>query len=160
MRDLTPQTEAAINEVVTQPRYLIEIHFSQVIRLSTGEQTAWLGNLYTAAGANVEQMNIGESAVVSLPNADFIYSAVMLREGSRDKNIKIWIAYSDAPTELSPVLLFDGFIDSTKVGIRATLFCSAESSFLISPRIVGSAPLMNHIPPEGTKIGNFIIGGK
>ena len=157
---------SGITQQVTIPLYLVELHFSSILYLSTRQQATYNDgtgiNTYLKSGTNVR--NVSEKGViVELDNSDgFSGSAIVLGEGVRDKVIRIYAAYGEGSTLGTDdvYLYFEGYmshvssIDANKVVIQSS-FLSEELAY--TPRIYCAPPLCNHIPPTGTKLGTYTL---
>lgn len=156
--ELSASTATAIAADVTKPVFLVQINFSTILYLSTGRQISWNSQTWVEGSVNVE-IN-GRDAMLTLPNADNAYSAIVYDEGIKDVQIKIWQCYHEMPAADDPVLIYCGNMSAATSVNNANVIISCRpdsSGNLQLPNIVCAPPLMNHLVAAGTKIGTLTL---
>ena len=153
-RSVSAPTLSAVAAVFTQPMYFLALHFSPVLRYSTLGERNWSGYQWAGTGAQIESLsddNGHMSGVISVPNADLSFGALVLSQGARGKACEIWAADASALDTADPVQIFSGYMDAAEIGMRVTIEIVSdrwEAAFL--PRVVCAPPIFNHLPASGT----------
>lgn len=154
-RTVSPATQTAIQQPVTTPGYLIELHFSSILRLTTrGEIVTWNGFSWAPQGFGRRPVTLSEgrsgvqSGLLTFANHDNSFSALLLGEGCAGKRCNIWIIYGAGSIALSDATyLFFGMMDEARdirdTSVQITIFSdNVEDKF--SPHIKCTAPTFNH----------------
>jgi hypothetical protein len=112
-RTLSDSTSNAVTATGTAPAYLVQIGWSTVSRLTTGDAALdwggyiWLPGPVTLSGLAWSNSGL-QTARLALGNADQAFSALALNEGVADISIIVY-AYDRSATEAGdPVKIFDG----------------------------------------------------
>lgn len=152
-----------LHEAVTAPVYLVELGFDPVLRLSNADDVVWDGKLWKAAPVRVSTISNtalgGQRVSLTLNNLDRAFGALVLAQGTKEREARVWLAYAD-PGVTTPRLMADGFMDGASVGPEVNISIVARSTvYGTTPRIICAPPLMNHLPQAGTviKTGNTTI---
>lgn len=112
MLTVSTPTSNAIAGPSTQPGYLVEIGWSTVSRLTTGDDLPWNG--YVWVGADLAVTNLRWSrqglvtATIRLGNALQQWSALALNEDVAGVPVRIWAFDQAATATGDPVLRLDG----------------------------------------------------
>lgn len=164
MRTLTPAQLAAIALPITRPLYVARLQLTATYYLSSRGDVDF--EPYPAPvlgweGGILDGVEIGEnSARITLRNDDNWASALVLGEAVQDKPIDIWQLYGDSSPFVDGVLLFRGVMDAVSAitPLAVVIDCvSLYGSQRWSPPITCSAPLMNHMPEAGQRLGDIIL---
>lgn len=164
MRTLTAGQLAAIALPITRPLYVARLSLTTVLHLSSRGDVDF--EPYPApvlgwAGDILDGVEIGEnSARITLRNDDNYASAIVLNEAVQDKEIDIWQLYGDSSPFVDGVLLFRGVMDAVSAitQLAVVIDCvSLYGSQRWSPPITCSAPLLNHMPEAGQRLGDIIL---
>jgi hypothetical protein len=159
MRTVTAATQTAISGPASHTIYLIELGFSQPLRLSTREQLTWAGQVWQRTGARLGSIQ-AEQAEIDLANHDYAAGALVLTEGVKDKPVVIYQLSGPGPWATDDAEeLFRGVMDDVpQITERVRIRCTRQSiSTTTSPRDVVAPPICNHLVPPGTTIGNVIL---
>lgn len=158
-RTLTTATQAASESKYSDAAFLLEIHFSTVLRLSSRGTQSWGG--YTWTGGRI--IKVGglkwdgkgkHSGFVDLLDVDMPYTALILNEGVAGRLVRAWQFYGDNPALADPVEVFYGEGDEADMSNPAfahiTLVGKTPDS---SPRrVIGPATGLNHVTVAGTSL--------
>jgi len=163
-------TEAA--KQVTTPVYLIELYFSgvnQTIRVSSRQQvTVDSTTVFSQTNPHVKVASVTpERATISVPNPTSImlYNTLNSSANKGESYVKIWAMYGESTTVSSSdtVLMFDGTIDEVpKIHKNEIQYACVAGNLptMWTPRILIGPPLCNHLPVDGTIIGNITLERK
>lgn len=159
-RTLSTQTQSDIAQTVTTPRYLIELGFTTVVRLSTRGDVTYMGAGWVDSGAVVDGLNTtpggGKSLTLQLPNYDNAYTSLVLNFGIRDRSVKVYVLYSNDPfpADEDGELIFEGRMDAVpSFGDVLTLDCQSDGNRTRnSPRTPLVLFLGADMPAPGTVI--------
>ena len=156
MKTLSSQAVAASTATVIRERYLVEIMTPAPMRLSTLGDVVWRGQNWSGNGVLVSKIQElaggGQSASLTLPDADSLFTALVLSADIRGIAVEIFRLYGDAPfVEADAIQMFSGITDGCEIGgERVTIGLStAGRARANAPRRYWAAPLANHIPPPG-----------
>lgn len=112
MRSLSSPTSSAIANVITEPRYFLQISFSTVLRLSTNGTVTWDGNTWNDSAFDVSGLtwdsSIVQNITVNFKDLDQSVAALCLTQEIADLPIKLWVFDAKATATADPHLIFDG----------------------------------------------------
>lgn len=112
MLTVSTPTGNAIAARNTRPGYLLEIGWSTVSRLTSGDDLAWNGYVWVAADIDVQNLRWSQqglvAATIKLGNALQQWSALALNEGVAGVPVRIWAFDQAATATGDPVLRLDG----------------------------------------------------
>ena len=140
---LPPALTALINAPITKPGYLIEILYAPPLRYSTRGDQMWNGNLFGAGFVK----KYTPSHLVSLLNAEFALSQLVLAQGATDIPCKVWQFYGDTAAVDTTVLQFDGVIDGAPVIGQTVDFALYDDS-----DVAVTSPRMSITPRNGFNV--------
>ena len=155
-RTINADISNVLGNSATEPRYLFELGFDPVVRLTNAETLIQSGvGTFTAAQVEVQ---LSSEPRIRIFNEQFAVGAQVLLQGTAGKSLKIWMTYRDTaitgtsiPLHAEPVLVFDGEMSDAEVGnivsIRGKKFPSK-----FTPKIYVDSPVFNHLPKAGTVI--------
>ena len=136
----------AIGKKITQPAYLVELHFSPVMRFASHQQTTWNDEAWYT-GVSVGEVSAME-ANFALRNVDNSLSALVLTQRTIDLRCKIYKYY-----EGDAELIFDGVLGQpSEIGPRIAFLARSHVDIGVFPDERIGPPLCNHITPAGTVI--------
>src|SRR5210317_117124 len=107
-RTLTSEVNTATQDTVTTPRYLVQLGWSSISRLSSREAVTWNGYAWVPnliKSVNVSNAGINSRAVVVLHNYDTSFGALALNEGLQDLWVSIWSLYGSSPFATADAML-------------------------------------------------------
>lgn len=157
---------------VTTPVYLIEIYFSgveQTVRVSSRQQVTVDGTaVFAQTNPHARVNNVSsERATISVqnPTSLMLYNTLNSSANKGESYVKIWAMYGTSTTITSSdiVIVFDGVIDEVpKIHKNEIQYAcvSGNLPMMWTPRILIGPPLCNHIPVDGTVIGNITLERK
>lgn len=157
MRTVSTPTANAIAARGTAPGWLVQIGWTPVSRLASGDDLTWNGYVWAAADVNVSGLKWGQSGVVGgtlrLGNALAQWSALALNQGLAGVLISIWAYDRSATGATDPVLVFVGeggqfSLDADEVLIE---IASRRTRALKSPRYrIVAANGFSQLPVAGS----------
>ena len=161
-RTLSPNTQTAIQQPITEPAYLMQLGFSTPLRLTTRANTVtWNSQSWFPQGFGRRPVRLSDnidgvqSGVMQLTNHDNSLGALLLGEGCAEKSCDIWIIYGSGSLALADAThVFCGVMDeATQIAYRSvtiTMFSqNADDKF--TPHIKITRPTFNH-PSVNTRI--------
>lgn len=159
MRPLNDKIETSISQTVQTPAYLVELVFSNVIRLSTRGLVDYGGFTWLQGGVKVMDISTGQAGTktcrIVVPNNQFAFSSIVLAETASGKSVRVWKLFGDPPYDISDAqLILDGFIDDVPELVERVVFnCSSQNArTLMIPSITIGSPFFNHLPRAGQVI--------
>jgi hypothetical protein len=113
MRTLSTNLQNRIADDVTRPGLLVEIGFSNPLKLSSRSTLAWSGSTWTAWDIDARGMQVDASSGslnggIKLGNTDLVVSTLVMAEGIADRPIIIRVFYGDAPAEDEALAMYSG----------------------------------------------------
>lgn len=112
MRSVSTATANAIAARGTAPGYLVEIGWSAVTRIATGDDLTWNGYVWVGADVRIPSLRWTQTGALTgtlrLGNALQQWSALALNEGVAGVRIRVWAYDRSATATADPVLVFDG----------------------------------------------------
>lgn len=174
MRIVPSVISAEVTNQVTTPVYLIELSFVQetggteIVRVSSRQQIDVDGDVFTETNPHLKVNSLSAEKVnleVNNPDALMLYYTLNSEANDGNNTAKVYIAYGTSSTLTydDVILAFDGIIDEVP-SINKNIIqynCVAGSLPLMwTPRIRIGPPLCNHIPVDGTVIGNIVLERK
>jgi len=158
-RTLPANTDTATQAAITTPIYLVRINLSTGdVRHSSRGDVTYNGYSWSGTGIRVENLTPtkggGMSGAISIPNTDLAWSAIVLNNDIRGRDIDISMVYSETPSVGDAVMVFSGVMDSVPViDTRVVINIVSEGiGTAFSPRLFCAPPLCNHMPAAGTII--------
>lgn len=159
MRPVTAKIETSITSAVQTPAYLVELVFSNVIRLSTRGLVDYGGFTWFQGGVKVSDLSTGQAGTktcrIVVPNNQFAFSSIVLAETASGKSVRIWKLFGEPPyVDEDAQLIFEGYIDDVPELIERVVFnCTSQNArTLMVPSITIGAPFFNHLPRTGQVI--------
>lgn len=153
-RNLTPDIGASVDFTITSRRWLLELQYSTVLRLYSGQGTiswngfVWTSSAFDISGPTFDSVGRGNAKAI-FSNLDATLSAILLGPQGAT-GIPASIYYYD---NNDAQLLMAGFLDGAEIDTRANINIVTENlTGKSAPRLVAGPPLMNHITPSGTII--------
>ena len=146
MPTIPANMEAATEEVVTSPYFLVKMFFATPVLYSTIENVTWNGSWLAA---NME-VNLGRNVSVEVFNEGTTFGRVVLADGVAGRPIEIYQGYVNDVDHPAPVLVFSGEMSTSRIDDYVTISCK-ERAPKRSPRLYIGAPVFNHLPVAGTK---------
>ena len=154
-RTLQTNINAAVDDTITSPVYLVAIGWSTPVYISSGQEVTYQTNTYIAGNCRVE--DIDAEPTVYLPNTTGAYSSLVFLEGTTDVDVTIYLTYFPPAGQTEVMTRFSGEInnadpiDGKEVGLRLTRF---EANRRQAPRIVIGPPVWNHVRPAEDENGS------
>lgn len=147
-RQVSATIQAATQQRVTDPWYLVELGFEPPLRFSTHSQLDWDGRTWVPGGVDVESVSTTASRLV-LDNADNSISALVLGAVLAEVPVKIYSCYDS-----NAALLHAGVMESVPppIGRQVTVTTRGHQGAAMYPTERVSAPVFNHLTPTGTII--------
>lgn len=157
MRTLSGTLATELGLTITRPGYLVEIHYSTVLRLSTLGDISYGGYVWSAGDVRVAGLGRneqgGQGATISIGNADLDFGAEWLNEGVADRRIRIYAVWAGASGEAVQEFVGvgdDAELDGGRLAIRAI---QDARRYTYSPRkFINPANGFNTLLPAGTKL--------
>ena len=143
-----------LDDVITEPRYLVFLDFDIPLYLTNGPGMTWDGHDWMPAPITVGAIDMDAAGSmrlsVSLSNLDRTYGAVVGRDVAQDRAVKIWLTYKDGAV-FAPTLFAAGVMDGATIGPTVNIsVISRSAAYGSSPRVICAPPVFNHMPPPGT----------
>lgn len=163
MKVLSVPMQSAVQASVTRPGYLIKIHFSPVLHVSSIGHVSWNGDAYNGSrSVVVSQLSADRGGTIKLGNVDNAVGSLILNNGIADRRIQIWAADAAHLEADDPVLVYDGVGDSAEIAIDTVTISLAPQRSMVtwSPRrFIGPDSGFTKLIPAGVKlvIGNTTI---
>ena len=158
-RTLPSNTDTATQAAITTPIYLVRLNLqSGDVRYSTRGDISYNGYTWLGNGVRIENLSPtksgGVSGSISIPNTDLAWSAIVLGNDIRGRDVDIRMVYSDTPSNNDAVMVFSGVMDAVPViDTRVVINVISEGiGTAFSPRLFCAPPLCNHMPAAGTVI--------
>lgn len=171
MRNLPSDFDTETSKKVTTPVYLIEIYYAGVdytLRTSTRQEITLDGFVFKQNSPHLSIVSMTSSTVtlqIVTPSATDFYNTLNSSPNTGENKVKIWAYYGTA-SEISlfdAVQVFNGYIDEVPVISKKLIkynCLSGSIEVMWTPRILIGPPLCNHIPADGTVIGNITLERK
>lgn len=167
MLDISVELENELQQTITHPVLLLEIQYDTpdeaVIRSSSADDRIYLGNLFSGSNPDFRaQANTQEELRLQfpLPSSATRYYSLAMNPADGGTKVKLWQVYGSESTvpENKAVLRFDGFVTGVPQCSEELIEYQCRASHfsaLWTPRIIIAAPVFNHLPEDGTKVGNI-----
>jgi hypothetical protein len=175
MRQLPPNFPAETNKQVTTPVYLIELQFYnetkdsyEIIRVSSRQQVDVDGVVFTETNPHILVKNLSSDKVtleVNNPTSLMLYYTFNSKSNAGLNIVNIFLFYGeDTVVTIDDIaLFFSGKIDEIPTISKTKIIynCIAGAlPIMWTPRIRIGPPMCNHIPKDGTMIGNITLERK
>ena len=175
MRNLPPHFITETNKQITTPVYLVEFQFYNestdsydTLRVSSRQQIDVDGVIFTETNPHILVKSLSaEKAVLEANNPTdlMLYYTYVAKPNTGINRVNIYLFYGEDTTATigDIYLFFKGLIDEVPLisKERITYNCiSGALPLMWTPRIRIGPPLCNHIPKDGTVIGNIILERK
>lgn len=147
MRGLDGTQTTAVGEDVTRPYYLVYLGFETPVRLSSLSAISWDGFGWASADMDV---SLGNSPSLRIYNETTLLGQVVLTDGTRGRSVKVYQGYVNDSAHPNPVLMFSGEMGTADIAEVVTIRLK-QSAPLKTPRHYAVPPLVNHVPPHGTR---------
>ena len=141
--DGTQSTATA--QTLTKPYFLVYMGFLSPVRLSTAGSITWDSFNWRSADMTVD---VGVS--VAIFNETTLLGQLVLDEGTAGKAVKIYMGYRNDTAHPNPLLVFDGELGNAQIGNSVVIRCKRNAP-LKTPRHYAVPPILNHMPPDGTR---------
>jgi hypothetical protein len=161
-RTISAALTTAIGLDVVAPGYLVEIAFGTPLRLSSRGTLSWSGSAWTAWDVRVQGLGIsaGQSSgagSLSIGNADYSVSALVLGEGIANRVVNVWAFYTESPATADPVHVFAGVADDAQIdptrGVVTVSLVQTNARALFAPRLyITPESGFSHLPAPSTVI--------
>lgn len=161
-RELTIPLLTAVEGPVTAPRYFLELVFaSQTLRLTTGADVFWKGNLFIGYPFTVGEASYQgttQRVSVEFQDAALTVTTFLLADGIADRPVSLWKYYGDTEPgafDVVPILL--GLGDEMEIdpegGKCSISAVNAGRRTQFSPRtFITRENGFSIVPPRGTLI--------
>lgn len=161
MRSLSSALQAAHSAAVQKPAWLLEIGFSEVVRLSSFDTITAFGESWIGAGFDLSGLLVDAARVegsIRLPNTDNAYGALALGQGVSDKRIRVWGYDAGATATADFELLVDGVGAGVEINSDwVTIGVRSATEYVYAPRQrVNAAAGITYVLPAGALVA---IGG-
>jgi hypothetical protein len=175
MRNLPQHFIAETNKQITTPVYLVEFQFYNestdmydTLRISSRQQIEVDGIVFTETNPHILVKSLSaEQATLEAnnPTALMLYYTFGAKPNTGINFVNIYLFYGEDTTATIDdiYLFFSGQVDEVPVISKEKIIynCIAGSlPVMWTPRIRISPPMCNHIPKDGTVIGNIILERK
>lgn len=156
-RALSGAMASALAADVTQPGYLVSIAFATPVYLSSRGDVTWNGRVWIAFPVRVSNVEFDgrgrQTARIELGNLDNTMGALVMRDGTNNRAIEVFVCYASALGESDPVQVFRGFGNgSTVTPARVTVDAESGARSKVPRRYVTRETGFNFITPAGTVI--------
>ncbi len=143
MRSISSALAAALGAAVQRPAVLVEVHFSPVLRLSSGPTITWGGYTWQAADIGLDALRVDAfriSGTLVLGNMSGSNGALAIGQGVQDRTIKVWAFDAAATASPDVVWICQAQGSATRIDERDVRIALRHRCELITtPRTVVSA---------------------
>lgn len=169
MANVSPDLQAELSKDITNPVLLLEIQFDtpdkQIIRATNKDDREYNGHVFSGCNPDFQAQITAHSDLTirfPLPDSAIRYYSLAMSPADGGTKVKLWQAYGEEYNipDSKIILRFDGFVTGVPhCSEKAVEYqCRASHlSALWTPRIVIAPPLFNHLPKDGTRVGNIDI---
>lgn len=142
MRTLSTQVNAAIDDDVTLPGWLVEFETETPLRICSRGTLSALGNDFIGWGFYASGLALdgaaGSVGALQIYDFDQSISAIALAEALGDVRVRVWRFFGDAVAlDEDAVLVFDGYVGAVSGGdarMVSVMLTQREAGVLFSPR--------------------------
>ena len=160
MRNLPQELAQLLPENIVRPVLLVEIHFSNILYLSSYKSLVWNDINWLKSDIDIRSFSFRKNGIIegslSIGNTGNSINYYVLNEGITNKVIKIFLSYFDEEGNLAePFNIFHGIGDKSEITTLTTII-SFTNEFLDtsrSPRFrICKENGFNWLPKPGTKL--------